>query len=55
MNDLFDLITVIVDRIKGIIQDSLGQCTMNINLIDKIMILEEEKAIDKSLVKMWNI
>lgn len=47
-------ITTIIDKMKGIIQDSIGQCTMSSNHIDKTKILEEDKEIGNFLAKMWN-
>lgn len=51
---LFEKTTTIIDKMKGIIQDSIGQCTMSSIHIDKTKILEEDKEIGNFLVKMLN-
>jgi hypothetical protein len=51
---LLEKTTTIIDNMKGIIQDSIGQCTMSSNHIDKTKILEEDKEIGNFLAKMWN-
>lgn len=55
IKDHLEIITIIVDKMIDIIKDSLEQCIMSNNLIDKIKILEEDKEIGNFLALMWSI
>lgn len=55
IKDHLETITIIVDKMIDIIKDSLEQCIMSNNLIDKIKILEEDKEIGNFLALMWSI
>ena len=55
IKDHLEIITIIVDKMIGIIKGSLEQYIMSNSLIDKIKILEEDKEIGNFLALMWSI
>ena len=55
IKDHLEIITIIVDKMIGIIKGSLEQYIMSNSLIDKVKILEEDKEIGNFLALMWSI
>ena len=55
MKDLLEIITIIAEKMKGIIQYRFGRCIMSNNLIEKIKISEDNKEIEIFHVLIWSI